>query len=124
MIDVLEKEIDKDPEIKSFLKKVKEGKAVQSDVSLYGANLGECIGRIINRKINKDMSWDELNDLAMPMFKEVYEKVNEAASIVQKQEDEEDKIGINPIKPDFPEQKIHDLIYKIYSVLKEQDNGD
>ena len=120
----LEKEIKKDPEIKAFLKKLEEGKATQSDVSLYGANLGECVGRIINRHIDKDMTWDELNDMAMPLFLEVYEKMYEASSIVQKQEDKKDKIGIKPIKPEFPKQKIHDLIYKIYTVLKEQEDGD
>lgn len=124
MNDALEKEIDRDPEIKSFLKKLEEGKATQSDVSLYGANLGECVGRIINRNIDKEMSWDELNGMAMPLFEEVYEKMFEAASIVQKQEDERDNIGIKPIKPEFPKQKIHDLIYKIYTVLKEQEDGN
>lgn len=124
MIDVLEKEIGKDSEIKSFLKKLNEGKATQSDVSLYGANLGECIGRIIYRNIDKDMSWDELNGLAMPLFLEVYEKMYEASSIVQTQEDKKDNIGIKPIKPEFPKQKIHDLIYKIYEILKELKDGD
>lgn len=124
MINELEKEISKDPEITAFLKKLKDGKAVQSDVSLYGANLGECVGRIIYRSIGKDMTWDELNGLAMPLFREVYEKMFDAASIVQVQEDRKDKIGIKPIKPEFPEQKIHDLIYKIYTVVKEQEDGD
>ena len=40
-----------------------------------------------------------------------------------RQEDEKDNIGIKPVKPDFPESKIHDLIYKIYQTLKEQDDG-
>lgn len=124
MNDALEKEISKDPEIKTFLKKLEEGKATQPDVSLYGANLGECIGRIINRNIDRDISWDELNGMAMPLFEEVYEKMFDAASIVQAQEDRKDKIGIKPVKPEFPEQKIHDLIYKIYTILKEQEDGD
>ena len=124
MIDELDKEISKDPEIKSFLKKLDQGKATQSDVSLYGANLGECISKIINRHLDKNMSWDELNGIAMPLFMEVFDKVYDAASTVQKQEDEENKIGIKPVKPEFPEQKIHDLIFKIYKTLKEQDDGN
>ena len=124
MIKALEKEIKKNSEIKSFLKKLKDGKATSSDVSLYAANLGECIGKIINRNINKKISWDELNALSMPLFKEAHEKVYVAASIVQAQEDNKSNIGLKPIKPEFPELKIHDLIYKIYSTLKEQENGN
>ena len=78
MIDELEKEISAHSKIKAFLKKLNDGKADQSDVSLYGADLGECIGKILNRSISKDMSWDELNGMAMPLFKEVHEKIYEA----------------------------------------------
>lgn len=123
MNELLEKEISSNSEIKSFLKKLENGKANGSDVSLYGANLGECVARIINRSIKNNMSWEELNDLAMPLFQETHEKVFEAASIVQKQEDKKNNIGIKPVRPDFPKQKIHDLIYKIYKTMKEQEDG-
>ena len=122
MSDLLEKAMDRSSSVKKFLKKLDDGKAEQSDVSLYAADLGECVADIINSRIHDDMSWDELNDLVMPLFKEVHEMVCDAADNVQKKEDGKDGIGIKPVRPEFPERKIHDLIYKIYEELKEQED--
>lgn len=69
------------------------------------------------------MTWEELNDLALPLFREVYSKVMSAAFEIQKNEDRKSKIGINPVEPGFPEAKFHDLIYKIYEYLKEEEQN-
>lgn len=119
MIKELEKQIKQSRSITTFLKKLNNNEAEQSDVSLYAADLGECVGIIINRNIRKGMNFDELENLALPLFKDVQEKVSNAAIKVQKREDEENHVGINPIVPDFPYYKIHDLIYKIYEELRQ-----
>ena len=121
-INELENEIRSHKEIQRFLKKLKDGEAKQEDVSLYGADLGECVSAVLNRIIRTDMPWDELNGIAMPMFKEVHQKVYEAASEIQKAEDEKNNIHMNPIRPEFPEGKIHDLIYKIYTEMQEKED--
>lgn len=123
VIDELEKEIRTHSEVQRFLKKLKNGKATQEDASLYGADLGECVSAVLNNNIRANMSWDELNGMAMPLFKEVHQRVFDAASQIQKAEDEKNNIHINPIKPEFPEGKIHDLIYKIYTEIQEHKDG-
>ena len=121
MIDALGIEISGNSTIESFIKKLNNGKVTESDVSLYGTDLGECIAKNINKNIRSNMLLVELNEAPVPLLEAVHEKVVEAASIVQAQEDKKDKIGFKPVKPDFPKQKIHDLIFKTYKTLKEQE---
>ena len=92
------------------LKKLKNGKATQEDASLYGADLGECVSAVLNNNIRANMSWEELNGMAMPLFKEVHQRVFNAASQIQKAEDEKNNIHMNPIK-------LEDLVEKRDEIL-------
>ena len=70
---------------------------------------------------NGKLYWNIAQRTIIPLLKEAYVMVMEAAEAVQKREDADLGINIKPIRPDFPEERIRGLIDKLIE-YQEDDN--
>lgn len=117
--------IKRNKRIQSFLKK--GDKATQREVSLYSADLGQCTADALIHVLSEDnlpngkLYWNIAQKTIIPLLKEAYEMVMAAAEAVQKREDKELEISLNPIRPEFPEERVNGLIDKLIEYQEEKD---
>ena len=110
--------------ITSFEKKLVKKTAKDSDVSLYGDELGSCAAKAFLKYITPDnlpdgkLYWNVAERIINVLLKDVYTRVNYAADIVQGINDKRDNIKIKPQHAPFPKEKIHDLIDKTIEVFE------
>lgn len=104
--------------ITKFSDELAKGIAKDSDVSLYGEELGNCAAIAFLKFIKEEnlpngfLYWNIAERIVEPLLKDVYQKVNEAADTVQIISDKKRNIGIKPQHADFPKDRVHDLIEK------------
>lgn len=121
-----ENNIERNKRIQSFLKK--GDKATQREVSLYSEELGKCVSDAATEVLSEDnlpngkLYWNIAQKTLIPLFEEAYEMVMDAADAVQRREDKEQGINLNPIRPEFPRDRIEGLINKLIE-YQEEDNG-
>lgn len=97
------------------------------EVSLYAAALGKCasgaLSEVLTEEVlpNGKLYWNIAQRTIVPLLKEAYEMVMEAADEVQRKEDEAIGIALKPIRPKFPENRINDMINKLIEYQEEKD---
>ena len=112
--------------IKSFQRK--GSKATPKEVSLYAAELGRCVSEALTACLTEDalpdgkLYWNIAQRTIVPLLKEAYELVMEAAETVQRQQDEKLGIRIQPVRPEFPQDRVDDFINKLIE-YQEEENG-
>lgn len=120
-----EKNMQHNKRIQSFLKKGE--KASQKEVSLYSADLGKCasdaLGTVLSETNlpNGKLYWNIAQKTIIPLLEEIHEMVMDAAEAVQKREDREVGINLKPIRPEFPKDRIEDLINKLIEYQEDKD---
>jgi len=113
--------------IKNFRKKGE--KVNQKEVSLYAAELGRCVSDALASVLTDDalpdgkMYWNIAQRTIVPLLEEVYALVMEAAEAVQRQQDEKIGIRIQPIRPEFPKERIDGLINKLIDYQEDEDGN-
>lgn len=113
-----EKQIKENKFINKFNKELEKGIAKESDVSLYGDELGNCASIAFLKYVKEEnlpdekLYWNIAERLIEPLLKDVYQKVNNAAEKVQLRIDKENKINIKTQHAEFPKRRVHDLIEK------------
>lgn len=125
IVDEYNRQINNNKFIKSFHKKLENKTAKDSEVSLYGNELGDCASKAFLKYVVPDnlpdgkLYWNIAERLIETLLTDVYEKVNNAAEIVQEINDEPNNINIKPQHASFPKGRIHDLIDKAIEVFEE-----
>lgn len=119
-----ENQISKNESVQKFYKNLQEEKATSEDVSAFSGDIGECASNALCKYLTEDVFTDGLMDpvLADETIKrlliEVHQIVMDAAIAVQELEDKKLDINLNPLKSDFPTERVDDLINKLISILK------
>lgn len=120
-----ERQIEDNRFIQSFLKRLEKETAKDSEVSLYGNELGDCAAKAFLKYITPKnlpdgkLYWNIAERVITSLLTDVYNRVNEAADSVQKVNDERDGIHIKPQHAPFPEGRIRDLVNKTIEVFEE-----
>lgn len=110
--------------IKNFQRK--GSKATPKEVSFYAAELGRCVSDALTACLTEDvlpdgkLYWNIAQRTIVPLLKEAYELVIEAAETVQRQQDEKLGIRIQPIMPEFPQERINDFINKLIEYQEDE----
>ena len=119
-----EKQIEGNQFISSFLKKLEKETAKDSDVSLYGNELGECAAKAFLKYIIPEnlpdgkLYWNIAERVINSLLTDVYNRVNSAADSVQKVNDERDNIHIKPQHELYPKEQIRRLADKAIEVYE------
>ena len=119
-----EKQIEANQFISSFLKRLEKETAKDTDVSLYGDELGECASKAFLKYITPEnlpdgkLYWNIAERVINTLLTDVYNRVNGAADSVQKVNDERDNIHIKPQHEPYPEEQIRRLVDKAIEVYK------
>lgn len=119
-----ENQISKNESVQKFYRKLKEEKATSEDASAFSGDIGECASNALCKYLTEDVFTNGIlePDLADGTIKrlliEVHQIVMDAAIAVQKIEDKKLGINLNPLKSDFPAERVDDLINKLISILK------
>lgn len=127
IVNEYQKLIKENDYINHFQNKLKSHKVNGEDVSLYGNELGACASKSFLKYVTKEnlpdgkLYWNIAERLIVLLLKDVYEKVNEAADIVQKRDDEANNINIKPQRATFPEERVHDLIQKAIQIFESEE---
>lgn len=111
--------------IQRFYKRSSEGKASLKDVSVFSGNLGECASEALRRFLAGENLTDEfatdpetISTAVKVILKTVFNIVHDAAAAVYRHEDEKIGIGLNTVRPNFPEERVNDLTNKLNSILE------
>ena len=111
--------IEENQTIISVRKKLEKNTATSKEVALYAGALGKCAAKALDKNLtdntlpNGTLYWNIAERTIIPLLKDAHAMVMATAESVQKREDKEIGITLNPVKPDFPSDRIHDLIDKL-----------
>lgn len=110
--------VNTDAEVRAFLKKLREKKATQGDVSLYSVRLGELLREVVRDVLtaaelpNETLYYNIMQDTVGELLKDAHRAVNDAGAEAQRAIDEQNGVGLAPISADFPQRRVNDLFYK------------
>ena len=105
----------------------KGDQATEKEVSLYAAELGKCVSGALASVLTEDalpngtLYWNIAQRTIVPLLEEVYTLVMEAAETAQRQQDKKIGIHINPVRPEFPKERIDGLINKLMEYQEDED---
>lgn len=105
----------------SVSEKLANNTATSKEIALYAGALGECAAKALEKNLtentlpNGTLYWNIAERTIIPLLEITHRMVLNAAEIVQKKEDEAIGIRLNPIKPDFPAERVKDLVDKLIS---------
>ena len=121
----------RDMDVRSFNVKLSKDQAKPEDVSLYARALGECASSALIENIIQDelpdgkLYWNIAERTITPLIKEVHKMVNDAAIEVQKKADEARNIHLNPVRSEFPEERVRALLNGLMNALEEiEEDGE
>lgn len=101
----------------SFLRRAEQETAMLGECGDYADRLGELLAKALAAIVtpqalpNGILYQNIAEKLLKPTLREVYERVNVSAARVQKAEDARRHIGLNAVKPDFPDERVWELSY-------------
>ncbi len=113
--------ISKDRKIQGIL----TGKDVHSefsDVSLLARKIGEYAAESLTAYLTEEqlpdgrLYWNIMQRTIVPIMRRGYDIVMQMIFIVQEREDSKKGIGIKPIKPDFPLERIEAVMNKLDNI--------
>lgn len=122
-----QKNMSLDKRIQTFHAKLENETATAREVFDYVTALGDCASDALCRNLTEEnlpdgkLYWNIAERTIRELLLEVHGMVNEAAEQAQRLEDKKNGIGLNPVLPDFPESRVHDLMEKLISILEEND---
>ena len=121
----------RDMDVRSFKVKLSKDQAKPEDVSLYARALGECASAALIENIRQDelpdgkLYWNIAERTITPLLEEVHKMVNDAAIEVQKKIDEARNIHLNPVRAEFPEERVRALLNGLVKALEEaEEDGE
>lgn len=120
-----ERKINSNKKIKTFRSRLEKKTADAKGVSLYAAELGVCAAYALTQNLTEEnlpdgkLYWNILERTVEPMLEEVQKEVLDAADRVQRIEDEKQGINLNPIRPEYPKNRIRDFMNKLISYTDE-----
>lgn len=114
-----------DPAIRSFRKQLEKKTATAEDVSKYARRVGECASAALIASLKEEqlpdgkMYWNIAERTIRPLFVKAHDLINDAASKVQTIEDEKLGIHLQPIKAEFPEERVRAIINRLVDAINE-----
>lgn len=109
----------KDRELSQILKKIENKTATFEEAHRYAQSLGENLSAAFLSVLREEklpdgkLYYNIATRTVLPMLSNVQGDINEIMSEIQKILDEETGIGLNAIRPDFPEGRVKGLIDKV-----------
>ena len=110
-----------DGKVRQIEKKIESGKATLKDAHDYSVRAGENLSGALKQNLTADtlpdgkMYWNIADRTVKPAMKDNYDLVNQTATRIQKDIDEEDGIGLNAVEAEFPEDRIKGIMEKLCS---------
>lgn len=107
------------PELADIAERIAKGAAVLADghelAVVRGELLSETLQSIITPSALPDgrMYFNIANRTVRPMLADTYTAINEAAALIQRALDEQDGIGLSPVRPEFAESRVAGLVNKL-----------
>ena len=117
--------VNRDLDIRAFKEKLRNSQAKPEDVSLYARALGECASAALIENIRQDelpdgkLYWNIAERTIKPLLERVHRMVNDAALEIQKQIDSTRNVHLNPVRAEFPEERIRALLNGLMQALEE-----
>lgn len=109
----------RDRDVAAITNRIRDGTATQKDGHRYSQKVGENLSRALTENITENtlpdgrLYYNIALRTVVPHLQNNYELVNEINAAIQTEIDKAQKIGIKPVKADFPEERIKGLIDKM-----------
>lgn len=111
-----QRELNADKIIGGIMQRIESGKAQSTDIARYANRLGQMLRRAIERNVSADklpdgqMYYNIAEKILRPSLKNTYDLFNDTASEIQAVVDQALGINIKAQKPEFPDERIDDVI--------------
>lgn len=108
-----------DRRLASVSKRIRDGTASLADGHLYAERVGKNASKALQKVLTEEnlpdgrLYYNIANRTVKPVLMENQRLINEAASDIQKIADVKSGIGLNSVKPNFPEERVQGLIDKM-----------
>lgn len=108
-----------DRKLRSITRRIRDGTATQVDGHAYAERIGKNASRALQDCLVEDrlpdgrLYYNIATRTVVPVLENNQSLVNGAATQIQKGIDEADGIGLNPIQPTFPKERVQGLIDKM-----------
>lgn len=108
-----------DRRLASVSKRIRDGTASLSDGHLYAERIGKNASKALQKVLTEEnlpdgrLYYNIANRTVKPVLMENQRLINDAASEIQKIDDIKKGIGLNSVKPNFPEERVQGLIDKM-----------
>jgi len=108
-----------DRRLASVSKRIRDGTATLSDGHLYAERIGKNASKALQKVLTEEnlpdgkLYYNIANRTVKPVLAENQRLINDAAADIQKITDVKTGIGLNSVKPNFPEERIQGLIDKM-----------
>lgn len=119
--------VSSDEEIQAFLNGKFE-EASFADTSLLARRLGDYAAESLNKYFTVEnlpdgkLYWNIMERTVVPLMYEVYELVFKMDYNVQKARDKKNKIGLRPLKAEFPLERIEAVMNKVSSIYSSEED--
>ena len=111
--------VNRHMDIRTFKEKLRNSQAKPEDVSLYARALGQ------DELPDGKLYWNIAERTIKPLLERVHSMVNDAASEIQKQIDSTRNVHLNPVRAEFPEERIRALLNGLMQALEEaEEDGE
>ena len=100
-------------------KRIRDGTATQEDGHLYAVRLGKSASMALQDVLTESnlpdgkLYYNIATRTVIPTLENNQNLINDAAAIIQKAEDERQKLSLNAVRPSFPKLRVADLIDKM-----------
>lgn len=108
-----------DRKVRSIARRIRDGTATQVDGHAYAERLGKNASRALQECLTEErlpdgrLYYNIATRTVVPVLENNQTLVNRAATEIQKGIDEADNVGLNPIQPTFPKERVQGLIDKM-----------
>lgn len=117
--EAFEEKVNSNRTIKQIEEKISKKTAQLKDGHAYAQELGESLSEVLQEKITPEtlpdgkLYWNIADRTVCPMLEQNHKLVNDTAVEIQSIQDEKDGIELQPVRGEFPKERIHGLIDKM-----------
>lgn len=113
--------LDESVRLDRITNRIRDGTATLTDAHDYAEEVGDLLSKALRKNLtaetlpNETLYYNIAYRTVIPSLRDVHNRVVEMAGLIQKGIDESDGIGLNLVRPDFPEDRVVDLVKKMTS---------
>lgn len=101
-----------DPQLRSVMKRIREGKATFRDTAAYSQRLSALLGQVFSAEVEA-MSPEERETICKALLRGNYDEIGRVFAQVQERIDEENGLHLTAVRPAYPTERVDQLAHSL-----------